>query len=316
MTNLYMGSITNIIELENNILSKYNLTRSNIFNYDPEPIYNIITPPKYTMYFSNDEIKNIIKLADVKLLPKNIKISTMTVTCKVGTIINLHNIDRFIDRREDCIQHIKYGKPEKSDAAKKKTTKRRQNFYNEATIKLAPASDNKPINIKLFKNGSLQLTGVKNMIDFCDVISKLFFEFKKYKAVIYKGKLVPKPFVKNIDELKLYDIQICMINTSFKIQHNINREILYNSLLMDKISCMFEPCTHACVNIKYQYSPQKKVSIFVFQSGSVIITGANSIDQVIKSYNFIIGKFKKYGSKIISAKIDDLFKCAELKKYL
>lgn len=155
------------------------------------------------------------------------------------------------------------------------------------------------------------------MYDFCNVISKLFFELKKEKAVIKDYKLIQKPFVYDALKMELYDVQICMINTGFKIKNGINRDILYEKLIHDRVNCTYEPCLHACVNIKYQYSSKKKVSIFVFQSGSIIITGASTVDHIVKAYNFIMKKFKKYNSEILLAKIEELFKkCSELKKYL
>jgi TATA-box binding protein (TBP) (component of TFIID and TFIIIB) len=287
----------------------------------------IYVKPKFNDYkpcLGEESTEELIKLVDLNNLPKGIKVSTMTIACKIGTPIHLENVARFIDLSANSIQSVKYGShplnnrtivTTKKKKKKKVDGKSKRNFYNEATVKLKP-TNNKPVNVKLFKNESLQLTGVKNMKNFCEIISKLFHELKKDKAAIFEGKLIKKPLVEDKKKLQLYDVQICMINTNFKLKKEIDRDQLYDKLQKDRVNCTYEPCLHACVNIKYQYSSQKKVSVFVFKSGSIIITGANCIDHVLRAYNFIMSKFRKYGNSIILAKIEDLFKPSELNKYL
>ena len=42
----------------------------------------------------------------------------------------------------------------------------------------------------------------------------------------------------------------------------------------------------------------KKVTISAFQSGSVIITGANSLEQILDCYNFISGILKTHNDEL------------------
>ena len=71
-----------------------------------------------------------------------------------------------------------------------------------------------------------------------------------------------------------------------------------------KIQCSYEKCIRACVIIKF--SPpvdninDKEISIFVFQKGNIIITGAKSRNQVHAAYNFL--------NKIILDHVDDIMK--------
>ena len=62
------------------------------------------------------------------------------------------------------------------------------------------------------------------------------------------------------------------------ITHDINSPFKY-------IDGTFDPIRHACVNIKLQH-PIKTITIFVFESGSIIILG-KSCRQVRDAYNFI-----------------------------
>ena len=108
--------------------------------------------------------------------------------------------------------------------------------------------------------------------------------------------MIPKYYVSTSDGTKIedkmnvnniYNIKIVMINSNFKMKFKIDRENLYQIVNDKKIECSYEPCTHACVNIKYIYKNIKKISIFVFESGAIIITGANNSDHILEAYNFI-----------------------------
>ena len=77
-----------------------------------------------------------------------------------------------------------------------------------------------------------------------------------------------------------------MINSNFNIGFNIDREKLFEKLILNNYECTYDPIIHACVNLKYTIK-SKKISIFIFESGSIIITGANNCNQILCAYNFI-----------------------------
>ncbi len=88
------------------------------------------------------------------------------------------------------------------------------------------------------------------------------------------------------------------------------------------IECKYQPYGgHSCVNIKYQYDEYSKPSIFVFQTGAIIITGAKTLHQIIMSYHFIIRLLNRYydeikilelDQKAIQREISKFFKAKEL----
>ena len=119
-----------------------------------------------------------------------------------------------------------------------------------------------------------------------------------------------------IDDIELYDINdikldIVLINSDFDIGYLIDRDVLYRHLIDMGIYVTYEPCMYPGVNIKYYYNNNqhtgisdcitqcngkgtgcgdgqcKKVTIAVFHSGKIIITGGRSIDQINTSYVFI-----------------------------
>ena len=100
-----------------------------------------------------------------------------------------------------------------------------------------------------------------------------------------------------------------MINSGFELQYQVNRENLYNKLLDNKIDCKFEPSIHAGVNIKFlPEGNEKNVSIFVFESGNIIITGAKNINNILESYDYI-SKFMEDNKLVIEkSKICELLR--------
>lgn len=217
-----------------------------------------------------------------KELPKELMISTMTIVCKTKVLFNIENINKELKLDENKILSIKCNGKERTlikstRKRKMKIQKEKKNFYNQVSI-CVKINDNKNVNIKLFINGSIQITGSKTFEHVVIGITKLFDEIRN------------KKYVDNLDELyidKIFDFKIAMINSNFKIGFEIEREKLYYLIKKNtKYVCVYDPNYHACVDIKFEID-DKIVSIFVFESGSIVITGARNCSHITNSYNFI-----------------------------
>lgn len=266
---------------------------------------------------SKNDITNVLKqdhtnkiMGNFNKLPKDILISTMTITCKLGTNINLENVAKYVDLSMAGIRSIRYGcKPEYTRilVEKKKKTKKvkkKKSFFNQATLEIKP-SNNNAINVKLFKNGSVQMTGCKSIKNAYEILTILINQLKIEKATLTDGVITEKKYVYDHKILKVSDFKIVMINSNFKVDYKIDREVLYNILKKDGITCTYEPCIHACVNIKFNYFDDNKIiSIFVFQSGAIIITGANNTKHIISAYEYINKKLKDNYDQIVKKKVD------------
>jgi TATA-box binding protein (TBP) (component of TFIID and TFIIIB) len=152
-------------------------------------------------------------------------------------------------------------------------------------------SKEKPVNVKLFSNGSVQMTGCKSITHSLDTLEQLYSELKIVKAVIdrKKMKIVEKPFVTDTNKLTFEYIskfKVVMINSNFNVEFNIDRQKLHDMLKKDGNESSYDPNRHACVNVKY-YHPDKEISVFVFEKGSIIITGAKNCVQIRDAYDFI-----------------------------
>jgi TATA-box binding protein (TBP) (component of TFIID and TFIIIB) len=254
-----------------------------------------------------------IDLLDMDTLNKIIKISTMSATCKLGSNIMLEEMFKYLKLEEGNIVTIKYKGDIKSlePLKKKRNTKKKKNsFQNQLTIEVRPDVKKFPenkISVKIFKNGSIQMSGVKSL-DACNhALVKLIDRVTKEYGVIVDGVMKDISFVENKQDININGFKIDMINSNFNIGFEINRENLHEILLKKKIQCRYEPCIHACVNIKFHPEGAiKNVSIFVFQSGNIIITGAKNTESIVESYKYIKEMLIKYKNDIQKTKIPDM----------
>lgn len=243
----------------------------------------------------------IIKEFSVGHLPEDVTISTMTLTCKIATKFNCENIAKYVDLSTSRILTVTHGelgntKTNRTIVPRKKTTgkpkKQKKVFYNQVSMYVKVyAKNKKPVNIKLFSNGSIQMTGCKTVENAIETLIKVLYELKKEKAVIDYNtmKVVDKPFCDNpsvLDLKHIIGLQIVMINSGFQIPFKMDRNKLYNLLLSDGHECLYDAVKHACVNVKFSYE-EKVISIFVFEKGSILITGARNCTQIYEAYMFI-----------------------------
>lgn len=260
------------------------------------------------------------------------RISTITATGSINTEIDL---DRFFDYINVLIEDNGVGKTDQhclglvyAEFGKKKTTsyyeevskkfklkKRKENtskrFDNQLTI-IYKFNDVTIMNIKVFKNGNIQITGIKSIDDGSKMIDVLIDQIKQNKDII----------VSNIQDMKTMNYKVALINSDFKVDFEIKRDKLHSVIVNNYDNkCSFEPCIYPGVKIQYFWNTQnkskdgickcredcfigkgdgvgegncKKITIAVFQSGCVIITGAQTIEQIDDAYLYICTVFHKH----------------------
>ncbi len=266
------------------------------------------------------------------------RISTITSIAKLNCLINLQKMYDSIhinkngtifyntkdySKIEKDIIYIEYGKTKNISNSKginpkksKKTTYKKKEkpskrFDNQLTIILKVNNNN--VNMKLFKNGRVQMTGLKIInngviaiefiIDLIKNINEKFIDIEK-------------------NNLEYSNYKICLINSDFRFTSKIRRNKLFEFINNEtELICSYEPCIYPGVKIQFFYNKNTdgicrceegycsnknkkstcvKVTIAIFESGCTIITGAKSIDQINTSYKYIkellshnIQKFKK-----------------------
>lgn len=257
---------------------------------------------------SSCEFKEYIKIEDFNfgIIPENLSISTMNLTCELGITFNRFNIYNYIILETDNIISIKssYGIKCLNNLKKnfKSITKNsKKNFYNNTTV-IVNVSDNKFVNVKLFHNGSIQISGCKELSDANIVLNKLKSKLSEIVVIDNNGEIMEIKFINNIDLFFVKDFKIDLINSNFTVRYSINKERLYNILVEENIICILAN-SHACVNIKYKISENNYVSIFVFQTGNILITGAKNAEDIKKTYTFIVKLLNKYKASVIKINI-------------
>lgn len=263
---------------------------------------------------------------EIRNLPNGISISTMCASCKLNTRLNIPNIEKYLQLNSDDILTVKKNKEKirtlvtikkKPKRMKKIDTKQKQkdtsknHFYNQVTVvvrvnqgSVKDYNEVPKINMKLFKNGSVQMSGCKSIKNINIALNKLIFKLKEIKAKLEDGKIVEKTFIEDPKSITVKDFKIDMINSNYKVAMQIDRDKLHNLLRKKKIKSSYEPCIRACVIIKYvplkENIEQKEVSVFVFQKGNIIITGARSKSHIISAY--------KYMNEILITHKDEIIK--------
>ncbi len=253
-------------------------------------------------------------------LPKGVSISTMCAKCKLGTELNIDLIKNHMNLNYDDIIKVKINNDsmrtlieakKKKRRTKRKTKTSSNPFYNQITVVIRinegpyeNIHDEPKINLKLFKNGSVQISGLKNIEYANKALNKLIYCLSQVKGKMVDGKIEEVSFVENKSKLGIFDFEIYMINSNYMVNLMIDRTKLYALLLMKKIKASYEKCVRACVNIKYvpleHNNEEKDVSVFIFEKGNIIITGARNFHHVISTYDYI--------NNILLNHIDDIIK--------
>ena len=239
-------------------------------------------------------IDNVKK--DFLKLPKDLNVSTVGFACKLNTTCESNNIARYVDLKYDGIVAVNYGYFNNKATnrtiifKKKQKNPQKKAFFNQVSLTVRVTGSTK-VHVKIFSNGSIQMANCKNADEIVEALEILYKNLKLIKAIPdYENKvMIEKHFVNNHDALcheNITKFKICLINTDFNIKFNIDREKLFDLGIKKGIQCTYDPMKHACVNIKYKYKT-KNVTIFVFEKGSIIITGSKNCDQIASTYNFI-----------------------------
>ena len=284
-----------------------------------------------------------VKNSEIKNLPDGISISTMCSYCNLNSNIEISNIEKYrlLLISSDDILKVKVNeermtslidnnvkpkrkkKNERADKPEKDTTK--NHFYNQITVVVrvdegdpeTTLDDCPKINFKLFRNGSVQMSGCKNLNNINIALNKLITRLKEVKYINDKinKKIVEVKFLES-EEATITRFNIYMINSNYKIPIQINRDKLYNLLQKKKIKSTYEPCIRACVIIKYVPEKDnvelKEVSIFVFEKGNIIITGARSKSHILSAHAFVESIIEMHRDEII--KKDDKNKEDEIQE--
>ena len=248
-----------------------------------------------------------------------LRISTLVTTGHLGTSIQLKKL---FEQLTSILIPIGYPvegilKMEHKDqvighASRDVLTKRRvsdKTFFNQSTLVIRKKREDgdgfKEVNMKMFENGGFQMTGVTSESFSRNVVLWLIDHLKQLKEPIAEKPL----------EISKFSIQL--LNSDYKVNAMVKRDELHRILTSQyRLFSTLETTIYQGVNTKYYYNevaPQvarnkgicqcprpcsgqgdgksvgncKRVTISVFQTGSIIITGARNQSQLDEAYDYI-----------------------------
>lgn len=256
-----------------------------------------------------------------------LKVSTITVVFNGSDGINPKMIyerliiDDYIGYIEyDCnnIRGIRTKKKKKKKKVVKNTDKRKNNkncpFANQFSIGIncqnPDHSHKNPICVKLFANGNIQMTGCKGLDEVEVIFNILKMKLEEIKTEYKCGEktIVVSP-VKNLKDFKDIEVNIEMINGTFRTNYDINLNNLYKKVK--------EVYTDEEVYVNFQNKSKfrfdllklghyderknkyKTPKIFIYNSGAVNINSTDK-DALYSAY--------EQSSKFLEEHFEDLVK--------
>jgi TATA-box binding protein (TBP) (component of TFIID and TFIIIB) len=211
------------------------------------------------------------------------------------------------------------GTSAKDSLTKRKVSK--NSFFNQSTLVVrqpAPTCGFKEVNIKLFENGGVQMTGIMSE------------EFARttLNYIIQKISNLPEPVFKDIVPT-IQKFQIQLVNSDYKINGIIHRDNLHSIITkVYRLFSTYETTIYQGVNTKYYFNKEfrnsgrergwchcdapcpgsgdgsekgkcKKITISAFQTGRIIITGARNKEQLDEAYIFFNEILEKHRDTVI-----------------
>lgn len=256
------------------------------------------------------------------VVPTPYRISTITCNGCVGTKINMTTFFEQVNIQTTGTTGFVYCefRKDRSRGEKpkvKKTLKLRddgsgaapkKSFDNQVTVIYVLGDKYNP-NIKVFRNGNIQMTGIRHIADGERVVRIIADEIRR----IYEAGHVD--VVESIDAMHPCDFKVRMINSNFSVPYLVRRKDLHKLLISTEYNnnCIFQGTTYPGVKLYFYWNGTKthqdgictcqnpcfgkgsgsgdgeckKVTVAIFESGNVLITGANTEQQINDAYSYI-----------------------------
>ena len=264
----------------------------------------------------------------------NLRISTMVITAHWGTSIQL---DQLFESLRSVILPIWYpeegilkfehknmvmGSSSKDIFTNRKITSK--SFFNQSTIvlrrKITDVDEKndgnyhwKEVNVKLFANGGIQMTGVTSEP----------FARRAMEWLLQTIQSLPESPFPSPPSIQRFSIQL--INTDYALNKFINQDALHKILINEyNLFSMLEKTIYQGINTKFFYNTRdpgqgicqckqfckgqgtgegegecKRITMSIFRTGRIIITGARQIHQIDAAYDFLNRVFDRHQGTVL-----------------
>lgn len=257
----------------------------------------------------------------------DLRISTMVVTAHWGTSLHLNQLMESLTHvlipiwypAEGILKfehnNMVIGASQKDIFTNRKITSK--SFFNQSTMVIrrrVPQTDAwKEVNVKLFENGGIQMTGITSPDFAKDALTWLHATLLSLPESPFKEKPAVQRF------------SIQLINTDYALDKFINQDALHKILINEyNLFSMLEKTIYQGVNTKFFYNTNnegtgicrcqkfckgqgtgdgegqcKRITMSIFRTGRIIITGARQLDQICIAYDFLNGVFEAHANKVL-----------------
>ncbi len=202
-------------------------------------------------------------------------------------IVSVYNIDDVEQKQKKVIQEIQVidetHKEENGDEKSVKSNaekKEYEHMYNSCSIIIKPTKDIKAVNISLFSNAQMTISGCKHHYDGLEAARALLTAFKENQHVIKgikrldkdaptesarrKNKIVfPVPNEEYIRDVEILKYNITLINANYNTNYNIDLKEL-NQILVEneeELFVVYDPEKHRGVQINYFWNKRNDVAV-------------------------------------------------------
>jgi TATA-box binding protein (TBP) (component of TFIID and TFIIIB) len=265
--------------------------------------------------------------------PTSLRISTKVITANMGTTMNAKQLFDNISQvlvplwwPGEGILKMEHEKSVVGFASRDAFSKRGvsdKTFFNQSTIVLRKATNTqhtqfKEVNVKLFGNGGIQMTGIPAEEFAKETLQWMLDELCKVQSS--EQIFAEKPI--------LQKFKVQLINSDYQVAYPINRTSLHHILSRTYgLFSTFESTIYQGVNTKYYYNDQhpdkmrpgiclctkrcrgqgtgsgpgecKRITMSVFQTGKIIITGGRYLFQLEEAYNFLNEVLQTHADEVL-----------------
>jgi TATA-box binding protein (TBP) (component of TFIID and TFIIIB) len=227
------------------------------------------------------------------------RVSTVTVTGSLGVPVEILDFFNSVQLDDTILfAQCKVGGVVHSKGQYTKNRNKNKKsgvFENQTTVifrinKMAPKY---LMNVKVFKTGAMQIAGALSKEDGALCIGAI--------ASLCGNGASP------------LDVQVRLMNADFRVQMRMSCKALYSSIVKSGVPVSYDPNIYPAVKVMYMYNDTKKsetplgictcevpcvgkgrhhgqckkVTISIFQSGCVIVTGATSFQQLDAAHEYV-----------------------------
>jgi len=233
--------------------------------------------------------------------------------------------------REECMSLLERIEENETETLNKqgrqKERKEDEHFYNSCTVIVKASRSTKCVDLLLFNNGTIRIAGAKEENDGLRSCEVLLEEMKKERSIFFEME------EEEIQNLRVQNYRTTMINSDFKLNFKVDLKTFLNCIQRDmsNVFTKFNPDKYRGLILGFFWNMNKekqngicgcetrckgkgtgngvgeckKITISIFKSGSTIITGARSMEQIECAYAFLIHLVKIYYGDIMKVSIVD-----------